>query len=132
MAVGVANQQLNLRADIGVAEQVGRGGSAVDADPVALPLVAERAQAVYVPQCRGVSGQHLVFGGGARDGQRPRRRVIDRRHIDAHGVRHRLDIRPAGRDPTVVPQQEVEACVGHAVAIGHGSVLQQAQPDIGG
>src|SRR6185437_233816 len=46
VAIGVARHHIDGMADIGIAERVGRASRAGDVDPVALPLVADRAEAV--------------------------------------------------------------------------------------
>ena len=76
LAVGVTGYDGDRGADVGLGERVAAAGGAADVDTVALPLVVDRAQTVFVSQDVGC-GEGLVFGRCAADGDRTGRRVVD-------------------------------------------------------
>ena len=76
MAVGVAGHDGDRRADVSLGQRVAAAGGAADVDSVALPLVVDRAQSVFVSQGNGC-GERLVFGWCSADRDRTGRRVVD-------------------------------------------------------
>ena len=76
LAVGVAGHDGDRGADVGLGQRVGAAGGSADVDAVALPLVTDRAQSVFIGQGIGC-GEGLVFGGCAADRDRTGRRVVD-------------------------------------------------------
>ena len=76
LAVGVTGHDGDRGADVGLGERVGAAGGSADVDSVALPLVVDRAQSVFIGQGVG-RGEGLVFGRCAADGDCAGWRVVD-------------------------------------------------------
>ena len=87
MPVGVPGADADGFADLRFGQDQGTGGGAADGYAVGLPLVADRAQTVYVAQ--GVAGgEGLVLGRRAADADCSGRGVIDVGNGDRRGTRH--------------------------------------------
>ena len=124
VTVDVVHAHADLGADIGVAERVGRSGSAANRHAVTQPLVGEGAESVGIADPAGIRRQHLVFGDRTGDHGQAGRRVVGGGNIHGHRVTR-------GTVHRAVVDAEPEAGVARAVGVGGRGEGQVAGIDIG-